>query len=57
MINALEKVINSGKIENKKQLKILKLLLDFIIANTRPDFKFNLASSATQLTMLKEFTI
>lgn len=57
MINALDTAIKLGKITDKTQLKYLKLLLEFITANTRPDFHLNLNSSAAQLQLLKEFPV
>ena len=57
LINQLEVQIQTGKFKDPKQLKSLSLLLDFIISNTQPDFRFNFKLTPDQITLLTQYPI
>ena len=60
MINQLEVQIQTPggrKFKDPKQLKSLSLLLDFIISNTQPDFRFNFKLTPDQITLLTQYPI
>lgn len=57
MINKLDLAIKTGQIKDPEQLKSLSFLLDFIVSNTYPDFKFNFKLTPDQITLPNKYPI